>query len=208
MKHIKLFENYTNITLESLTNNLTSIDVEYITSLLNNIEDDYKEYAISKLKKIQRRSEDLSKILNMTELVGNWKYPFNTNYLKNEFLIFSMKEFWRNEIMNIKEISKLFDIYKTLNPIIQNIPISEDFDKYSIMLGMTSGFNYDDIYDFVVIGGGGDRDTNYKTKFDKVCHLIGNHLNYVASEKTLDKILSHLNSNENNISNRKRNHNI
>lgn len=192
MKHIKLFENYTNITLETLTNDLTSIDVEYITYLLDKIDTDYKKYAITKLDTIERRSEELFNKYGIEGLVGNWKYPFNTNYLRNEFLIFSMKEFWKNDAMNMGEISKLFDIYAKLNPIIKNIPISEDFDKYSIILGMTSGYNYDDIYDFIVIGGGADRDKKYRNKYDEVCNLIGANLGYVASEKTLDKIISNL----------------
>lgn len=191
MKYIKLFENYKNITLESLTDNLKTIDVNYINSLLDNIDDEYKDYAISKLTKIQRRSEELYNEYHIEGLVGKWNYPFNTNYLKNEFLIFSMKEFWRNEIMSEIEIEKLFDIYAELNPIIKNIPTHEMYDKYNIMLGMTSGFNYDDIYDFVVIGGGSNRDLKYMKKFDEVCDLVGHHLHYVASEKTLNKIISH-----------------
>jgi hypothetical protein len=194
MKHIKLFENYTNITLESLTNNLTTIDVPYIISLLNEID---VEYPISKLNKIDRRSEELSKVLNMKGLVGDWKYPFNTNFIKNEFLIASMKEFWRFDNIDDIEIEKLFDIYAKLNPIIKNIPTKVMFDKYYIIMGMTSGYNYDDIYDFVTIGGFDKRDDIYLNKHKEVTKTLGIDLQYVPSEKTLDNILSHLNSNEN-----------
>ncbi len=198
MKYIKLFENYNNITLELLTNNLTAINTKILLKLIKNSEYYdifYMNFVIN--KHTQRRSEDLYKETGINNLVGDWKYPFSNNYLDNEFLLLTLKEMIKLNLCDKKEMIKLFRIYKNLNPIIKTIPTKNHYiNMYHIMMGMTSGFNYDDIYDFIVIGGGSDRDSNYKKKFDIVCDLIGHHLYYIASEKTLDKIINNLKERE------------
>jgi hypothetical protein len=196
MKHIKLFETFnTKITLELLTDNLTTINLQIIDDLIKISEHYYlmhKNYV--KNKNNVRRSEELYFKTNIKGLVGDWKYPFNENITDNEFLLISMKELIEYHLMDKNEMLKLFKIYKKLNPIIKNIPVNNDYmNMYHIMMGMTSGFNYDDIYDFITIGGGSLRDDNWIKKHNIASELLGNYIMYIPSEKTLDKIINHFN---------------
>lgn len=200
MKHIQLFEKFidsnTDIKLEDLTNNMTKIDVGNVIALLekhvNEIGENYVNHVKSKLNgDVRRISEELSNKIGLKEvLVGDWVYPFNQDYILNEFLISALVNLIRHDIIAEEEMIKLFNVYKTLNPIIDTIPRNDYYDCYEIILGMTSGFNFDDIHDFVVLGGGGKRSEEYLTKHRFAASLVGD-IQYVPSEKTLDAIIKH-----------------
>ncbi len=198
MKHIKLFENFNTISLELLTNNLTKINIKNVSKLLKvseYYETLYNRYVV--LKKSQRRSEDLYKETGIKGLVGDWLYPFNDTIINNEYLLIAMKELIAHKYMDEQEMVKLYKIYQKLNPLIKTMPVHNDYFKmYHVMLGMTSGFNYDDIYDYLTIGGMCDRDDEYKNLHEETATLLKQGIYYIPSEKTLKHIIKTIKENE------------
>ncbi len=197
-QHIKLFENFSNpITLKSLTNNLKKIDIDACKELLHDSSKFYKIFYHNLIvcKKNERKAEELANKFGLPELMGHWIYPFNESYILNEYLLLSISELIKETKINESEITKLYKIYLTLNPSISTIPVKNWWDRYTVMMGMTSSFNYDDIYDFLTLGGFSDRKKNvvYLSKSEEVeSFLRPHHIGYVPSEKSLDEILKRI----------------
>jgi len=192
--------------LEDVTKNLTEIDINKM--LL--IDNDLYEYLFQRSFKMP--PFELSKIIRFDDIVGVWKYPFNSNSHLNEIFILFVRECIRNGIMQSSEMVKLFNIYKNLNPELEdliNIEISSSntsdnlldvllniktVNMFHIMMGMTSGFNYDDIADFISLGGHSCRSLTYKTRKHELITILNYDIQYVPSEKTIDKIYNYINN--------------
>lgn len=187
--------------LEDLTKNLTEIDVEKISEIDNDL------YEIIFDKYFMMPSVELSKFIGFDDIIGFWKYPFNSGSKLNENFILFVRECIRKEIMETTEMVKLFNIYKSLNPDLEkliNVDISSNtsinlldvllnmktVNMFHIMMGMTSGFNYDDISDFISLGGYCDRCLSYKNKRMELINILNFDIQYVPSEKTIEKIFN------------------
>jgi hypothetical protein len=189
----KRFESINNeefYTLEYLTDNLTTVNME---KLIDATKECQYGWVIEEQKasSTKRAGEDLSNKYNLNGVVGEWVYPFNSPSYSNESLCFGLKELLKEDNRYSVEIDKLYESYLKLNPTIKDIPIKDSFDKYEVMLGMTSGYNFDDIYDWIVIGSAPSRDDNYRSLKNELQTIVG-HVGYVPSEKTIRNILNQL----------------
>lgn len=100
----------------------------------------------------------------------------------------------------------IFNILKNKNPSLEKFDfdllvakekIPKKYLKYvtelrhnifTVLVGITSGFDLDDIYDFVTIGGGWCRDTEYKRMVKEVEKIYG-YIGWVPSKSKLIQLL-------------------
>jgi hypothetical protein len=195
MKHIKLYEDYkgggTYITLDFLTNGKTNIDLDFLSKIKNELitkrEDD--RYHLNDKQRLGSKSasEELEKKWGLRGLTGNWKYPFNSDRHKNEYLTFLIDRIDDEDLSTVL-MNELYDEYVKLNPSLSNIK-PKDIDKYFVIIGVTSNYNYNDIYDFIHVGPYylREQDPEWKNLSDQIKNQIG-HMGYVPSIKTLKSI--------------------
>ena len=103
-----------------------------------------------------------------------------------------------NKIPRAEGLDKLHAVWSSLrrlNPELNSITLHRDdlMQVFHAVMGVTSGFNPDDIHEFIHIGGAQMRSSapDYRARVRKVENALG-HIGWVPSLKTLDTIIGQL----------------
>ena len=191
MKHIKLFENHHDIfSVEYLTDGYTKVNPDKLKEALDKVENGYHyldelEYYLenpNQNHKPQRAAKELEEETQLENISGNWNFPYGGDYALNEIMVGIVYSDSTDE-----DFKKLFMEYYKLNPEMANYNISSFRDAYEILLGMTSGYSFDDINSFLTRKGMQIK-PDERDRSDKIERTIGRRFSYVPSVKTIEKI--------------------
>ncbi len=180
--------------LEYFTDDLYKFNINKIVEYINKYKNDKKI-----LRRYIEKTNDnvpIQPAKNFSKQIGlnihnNFILPFNDNWDICEFYI-GFNRISNSYDKNNFELFKLYDIFCKLNPELYNIKIKTIRDIYDVLYGVTSSFNYDDIFDWIEIGSNLVRSNEEKERKDKIEKMVGFRFEYVPSEKTLLKIEKHI----------------
>lgn len=115
-----------------------------------------------------------------------WNMPFEETNNNIELLLSTLQTISTKYKTANNILDKLFDIFIENNDLLNKDIFLKN--KWHVMLGCTSSFNYSDIFDFLTIGGGYLRSDEYKNRKLLLEKNIKYDIQYVPSEETLTKI--------------------
>lgn len=186
MKHIKLFENKQENTLKYITRDYTTIDIERLKECLSSVEN--SEYFLNELETYlgnrsqndspQRAAHLIEQNSKIKNIKGMWVYPYDIDYALNEFLIICVSD------GDDLEMKRLYMDYLLLNPEMKNFTPKTYGDVYYILMGMTSGYNFNDINSFLTKPGY-KLTSEDRRKISRIEQEIGMELQYIPSVETI-----------------------
>lgn len=93
----------------------------------------------------------------------------------------------------INHLENLWRAFAERNPEVKDLPRSENelLDKWNIMYGMVSKFNFDDIAQFIYEPGTA-KDSKFDERKKNIVSILGVRMNWVPSDKTLDYVESEM----------------
>lgn len=187
MKHLKLFENHQENLLKYLTDEYTTINVDKVKECLKTIENGYhwienlETYLGNKSQNNSphRASHLIEQGSKLENIKGVWVYPYDYDYALNEFLLCCIYRAGTDE-----ELKRLYVDYLLLNPEMEGFRPKTYGDAYYILMGMTSGYNFNDINSFLTRSGV-DVTPEERQRVNRIEREIGMNLEYVPSVETI-----------------------
>lgn len=138
----------------------------------------------------------------LTGIAGRWSFPGGMTAKAMESLVRKHDNAILSGNITLQDCNRIFrDIWDQLtrcNPDLNRLQIDEN-DLQTLrhaIMGVASGFNYDDIEEFIHIGGGDVRkeDPAYRTFFDHIQRMAGTGIYWIPSLKTLREIERQINN--------------
>ena len=184
--------------LEYVTHNFTTFDKDRGYEFFDFFSDFGQSYYSYLMNDRQERVPHNLEQLGIFEgISGKYKYFLKNGSPETDENMIKFSRFIKSDkggyIYDTQYVEFLYDLYEKLNPEIKQIGASDAAQKYTVLLGMTSCYNLDDIHDFIFIGGASDRTVEEKNRKKKIEGIIKKvypsvYLGYVPSSKTIDKM--------------------